>query len=161
MTGARGRSALHAATPHRAWIVFALLFLGLMIPGSTAPAQDFHPGILEHKLEVRLVGYLDRKAEEVHPWRELVVRIVGTSGNERNFALTDVIVVSGDASGIRLIEGLLPTRPNLFIAGDKDVLRDIASSSPDDLLKITGFIAFGSRWFLVYRFEREGGSAGR
>jgi len=137
------------------------LLVGLVALRSTAAAQDLSPSIFQHKIEVRLVGYLDARAETVRPWRQLVVRLVGTPGKEREFALTDVIVVSGDASGIGFIEGLLPTRPNLFLAGDKELIHDIAASTPDQRLKITGFIASGSRWFLVYRFEREDGSAER
>jgi len=162
---AAARAAIGAASgaPRRralrlSWAILLCLLVGLVALRSTAAAQDLPPSIFQHKLEVRLVGYLDARTETVRPWRQLVVRLVGTPGEERQFALTDVIVISGDASGIGLIEGLLPTRPNLFVAGDKEVIHDIAASTPDQRLKITGFIASGSRWFLVYRFEREDGS---
>jgi hypothetical protein len=136
------------------WSAISLLVLAVA-SSTAARAQTMAPSIFEHKLEVRLEGYLDGRTEVVRPWRQLVVRLVGTTGNERHFALTNIVVVSGNGTGFGLLEAFSPTRPNLFIAGDKDLIGQISASGPDELLKITGFVAFGSRWLLINRVERE------
>jgi len=133
------------------WIVAATW---LALAGAAGAFEP--PTILQQKLHVRLEGYLDAPAEKVHPWRELEVRLAGTSEGTRHFALTNIVVISGDGSGFGLLEQIAPTRPNLFLAGDKDVIGRIEEARPDEVLKISGFIAFGSRWLLVDRVEREG-----
>jgi len=115
------------------------------------------PSIFQQKLYVRLEGYLDAPTEKVHPWRQLTVRLVGTPGEYRQFALTNIIVLSGNGSGFGLIEQLMVTKPNLFIAGHRRAIEDLASAPPDRFLRIKGTIAFGSRWFYLDQVEREEG----
>src|SRR5262249_42283545 len=125
-------------------LALAALFVPTGVRSGPVP-----PSIFEQKLYVRLEGYLDAPTEKVHPWRPLTVRLVGTPGENRQFALTNIIVLSGNGSGFGLIEQLMVTKPNLFIAGDRHAIDGLASAPPDQFLRIRGSISFGSRWFVL------------
>ncbi len=105
------------------------------------------------QVQVRIEGYLEASSEQVRPLREVWVRI-GT-GEMRRFALTDIVALSsGRVSGTDLLEQRTPIRPSFVFAGDERLLDRIASSQPNQLLKITGYTSFGSQWVLVTAVSR-------
>lgn len=104
------------------------------------------------QVQVRIEGYLGATQKETRAWKELQVRI--GEGDLQKFALTNIIVLSEGPTGADLLEQVTPTKPNFIFAGGDDVLKEISSAQPNQLLKITGYTQYGSRWVLVQKVEK-------
>jgi hypothetical protein len=102
-------------------------------------------------LQVRVEGYLGATAQQAKPWEMLDVQI-GTRPVEA-FAMTNIIVLTGAALGADVLQAIEPIHPNLILNGDPNLLAEIASAKPNQLLKITGYTAFGPQRILVTTVE--------
>lgn len=108
-------------------------------------------GFLRQPVQVRIEGYLGASAQQVKPWEMLDVQI-GT-WPARKFALTNIIALSGNVLGASILEQVEPIHPNFILNGDPNLLAEIASAAPNQLLKITGYTSFGPQRILVQTVE--------
>lgn len=109
-------------------------------------------GIMREPVQVRIEGYLGASAEQVKPWEMLDVQI-GTRA-PRKFALTSIIALSGNVLGASILEQVEPIHPNFILNGDPNLLEEIASAASNQLLKITGYTAFGPQRILVQTVDK-------
>ena len=109
-------------------------------------------GMLREPVQVRIEGYLGASAEQVKPWEMLDVQI-GTKLPQK-FALTNIIALSGNVLGASILEQVEPIHPNFILNGDPNLLEEIASAAPNQLLKITGYTAFGPQRILVQTVDK-------
>lgn len=146
---ARGvRSRRSPATTARA-LVAACLAPWLFLDATAALAQN----PLRDPVQVRVEGYIDADEKQVNPWAMLDVWLVRAPG--RRFALTNLIVLSpGPISGPDVLAAVQPLHPNVIFNGDASLLDEIGSAQPNQLLRITGYTAFGPQRILVTNVER-------
>jgi hypothetical protein len=105
------------------------------------------------QLEVRFEGYLNGDAAQIHPLSNITIRIA--EGELQQFAITNVVMLSpGDVSGTDLLFQMTPVKPSFIFAGDPELTDKIASSLPNQLLKITGYTSYGNQYVLVNKVER-------
>ena len=106
---------------------------------------------LRQPVQLRIEGFLDGPPS-INPWEMLDVQI--GSRRPRNFALTNIIVLSvGPVMGVDVLQAVEPIHPNFILDGDPKLLDEIASAQPNQLLKITGYIAFVPQRILVGTVE--------
>ena len=109
--------------------------------------------VLRDPVQVRIEGYIDASEKQVNPWAMLDVWLERAPG--RRFALTNVIVLSaGQVSGPDILAAVQPLHPNIIFNGDPGLLERIGSAQPNQLLRITGYTAFGPQRILVTNVER-------
>lgn len=125
----------------------------MALVGLVLPLLVGFGGLLQSNIQVRIEGYLDASAEQVHPWEMLEVRI--GSGPLRKLALVNVISLSaGSVTGSDILAAVEPIHPNFVFAGGADELEKISTALPNQLLEITGYTTFGPQWILVTQVER-------
>lgn len=103
-------------------------------------------------IQVRIEGFLGTTAKAVRAWETLDVQI-GTD-KPRKFALTNIIALSGSVLGASILEQVEPIHPNFILNGDPNLLAEIASAEPNQLLKITGYTSFGPQRILVQTVDK-------
>jgi hypothetical protein len=126
----------------------ALLVLALL---PAVPAMMGIGGRALENLEVRIEGYFDRTRREVNGWKNLDIQI-GTN-KPRKFALTAITVLSGRSMGAEVLKQVEPVHPNFYFDGDPKLLEQISSALPNQLVKVTGYTAFGPQRILVNKVE--------
>jgi len=110
-------------------------------------------GPMNKKVQVRIEGYLGGSRAEIKPWKMFQVRI--GEGDLRPFALTNLITLTTSGpTAAQIVSQVEPTKPNFVFQGQPSQLEEIRTAAPNELLKITGYTQFGSRWVLVNRVER-------
>lgn len=123
----------------------AALAIALLVPMllGTFPVRE--------PVQLRIEGFLDGPPS-VNPWEMLDVQI--GARRPRNFALTNIIVLSvGAVMGADILQAVEPIHPNFILDGDPKLLDEIAAAEPNQLLKITGYVAFGPQRILVGTVE--------
>jgi hypothetical protein len=105
------------------------------------------------QVQVRIEGYLGATRNETRALEELDVR-VGDSPM-RKLALTDITVLSGGPPmGDDLLQQVEMIKPSFIFTGGDDLIREIASAQPNQLLKIVGYTQLGSQYVLVQTVEK-------
>jgi hypothetical protein len=100
------------------------------------------------QVQVRIEGYLGATRRETRAIEELQVRI--GEKDLRRFALTSITNIGGGPPlGQDLVEQVEPIKPNFIFTGAPELLAEIASAAPNQLLRITGYTQYGSQWILV------------
>ena len=65
-----------------------------------------------------------------------------------------VMAVTGIVLSLFVFGTVELIKPNFIFAGGDKTLAEIASAEPNQLLKITGYTQYGSRWVLVQTVEK-------
>ena len=125
-----------------------LLVLALL---PALPAMMGIGGRALENLEVRIEGYFDRTRREVNGWEELKIQI--GSEKPRKFALTAITVLSAGAMGAEVLKQVEPLHPNFYFDGGPELLEKISSAKPNQLVKVTGYTAFGPQRILVNKVD--------
>jgi hypothetical protein len=126
------------------WVTAALTSLLLV---------GFGGGGLLGQLQVRFEGYLKGDRAQIHPLEDITIRI--GEGSLETFALTNIVMLSpGDVSGTDVLDQMTPVKPSFIFAGDEELLKEISTAQPNQLLKVTGYTSYGSQWVLVETVER-------
>lgn len=110
-------------------------------------------GGVPNQVEVRIEGYLGGSRAQVKPWKMFDVRI--GDGDLVPFALTNLVTLTATGpTAAEIVAQVQPIKPNFVFQGGAELLDEIGTSEPNQLLKITGYTQFGSQWVLVNRVER-------
>lgn len=105
------------------------------------------------QVEVRIEGYLGDYDAQVQPWKRFQVRV--GEGDLIPFALTNLVTLTSTGpTAAELVSQVQPIKPNFIFQGSPELLEEIRSAEPNQLLQITGYTKFGSQWVLVNRIER-------
>lgn len=116
------------------------------------------PGLLgmrgsPQQVQLRIEGFLDADPAQVHPWANLEVA-VGSTRITHRFMMTDIVSLSaGGPMGATVLEQVMPLHPNFIWNADDALLDQIRAAKPNQLMKITGYLAFSPQRLLVQTVE--------
>jgi len=119
--------------------VAALVLLGAPSAEAQIEQRGFEPPQL-----IQLSGHMGPPfPNETGGWNlKLVVRLGPT---HYDYHLFDLRVVNSGRLGEQILFAVEPYRPNFFLFGTKEQMAQIASATPAELVKITGWRRSGSR----------------